>query len=494
MFDRMDLTDLFVPVGCELEKTMKVVHLAYSNDELNRLRAHGIADNVAVFKEEIKGIYPKTIVDEKQLQAVDSFIIQHSKGAFNLNSAIQSDRGFALLSLEEAQRLTLAYDQFWRDYFKRIKPDIIAHETCSLMFNFLAAMHCAAAGAHYCYMPMVPGPGTGYYFMLMSGFDFICPELDRALKEIGSGRWPLEVTKSQDYLQEARKNLAVFLAPTYKRVPLFRLAISAILRKLQQKVRNHQYDRILDNIDYWIEGQCAAAEKMVNRLGYLRGITFDEIDNAEKYYFYPLHLEPEAVVLYHAHGIYKNQVKLIENIAAQLPPGKYLYVKDHPHDHGYRSADDYLTLKAIPNLRLIRESVPGKEVIAHSLGVITITGTAGFEALLLGKPVFTFGKTFYDAAPGVTYLRNVRDLRDALYASERRDPPKDEDLAAFLSAYLRSLHTGMTDYFAGRAKLYGIDARTNAIEVAKGIQEAVCAWGGALGHPVSRDMREPTGV
>ena len=82
--------------------------------------------------------------------------------------------------------------------------------------------------------------------------------------------------------------------------------------------------------------------------------------------------------------IYANQVKLIENIAASLPVGYYLYVKDHPHELAYRKAEDYRRLMQIPNVRLLRKSIPGKLVIRNAVGVFTINGTAGFEGLLLG--------------------------------------------------------------------------------------------------------------
>ena len=103
------------------------------------------------------------------------------------------------------------------------------------------------------------------------------------------------------------------------------------------------------------------------------------------FYFYPLHLEPESVVLYSGRGMYQNQVKLIQNIAAQLPPGDILYVKDHPHDHGYRSADDYIALNSVPNIKILEHNFPGKSVIKKSKGVFTINGT-----FVLERPFATF--------------------------------------------------------------------------------------------------------
>lgn len=469
LFHRCELTELFAPVGQALEGKARIVHLAYSDEEAARLRALGVTQPITIFKEEVRRLHPTSVADAATLAAIDELFIQQSGGAFNLNGAIQSDRGFTHLSLDEAQRLTVTYHRFWSEFLDRHSANVVLHETCSLMFNFVAAMLCARRGGHYFYFIMAQGPGKGFNHLLMSGFDFTCPDLERALTAVEKGDLAVDEQSCAAYLDDFRKSFSVFLGGAFKRPSLVRLAAVVIFKRVLRLLRGNSNDRVLDNIDFWSAERHAAEMKFVNLLRYRRDIRFDAFDPSQRYYFYPLHLEPEAVVLYHAHGLYTNQVKLIQNIAAQLPPGVLLYVKDHPHDPGYRSADDYLALKAVPNIRLLDSSVSGKEVTAHSIGVITQTGTTGFEALLLGKQVFTFGKTFYSPAPGVVYLRNIRDLRKALYAATEQPLVKDIALHRYLTAYFAALHPGLTDYFAGRAQRYGIDLEQNAIEVAAGL-------------------------
>lgn len=467
-FHRCELTDLFAPVSQCLHGEFQPVHLAYSATEADRLRELGVTAPVTIFKDEVKRLHPSSVADAATLKAIDDLFIRQSGGAFNLNGAIQSDRGFALLSLEEAQRLTVTYYRFWTDFLDRHDANIVLHETCSLMFNFVAAMLCAQRKGHYLYSIMALGPGKGYNHLLMSGFDFSCPDLDRALAAVESRQLPVDERACCAYLNEFRTSYSVFLGGAFKKPSQARLAAVALRDRLRM-LRASTNDRILDNIDYWSVNRRVAEKKLTNLRRYQKDIRFDAFDASQPYYFYPLHLEPEAVVLYHAHGLYANQVKLIQNIAAQLPPGVFLYVKDHPHDHGYRSVEDYLALKSVPNIRLLDTSISGKQVVAHSQGVITMTGTAGFEALLLGKPVFTFGKTFYSAAPGVELLHHVRDLRERLYAALERPPMTDAARYPYLTAYLHALHPGMTDYFAGRAVRYGIDLQDNARKVAEGL-------------------------
>lgn len=468
-FHRCELTDLFAPVSLCLENNIQAVHLAYSATEARQLRDLGVTAPITIFKDEVKRLHPSSVADPSTLKAIDDLFIQQSGGAFNLNGAIQSDRGFTLLSLEEAQRLTVTYYRFWTEFLDRHGANIVLHETCSLMFNFVAAMLCAQRKGRYVYSIMALGPGKGYNHLLMSGFDFSCPDLDQALAAVESQQLPVDEFACRAYLHEFRTSFSVFLGGAFKMPSLAKITLVAWRDKLRQLVHGIPHDRVLDNIDFWSAKRNVAGRKATNLRRYQKNVRFDAFDSSLAYYFYPLHLEPEAVVLYHAHGLYANQVKLIQNIAAQLPPGVLLYVKDHPHDHGYRSAEDYLALKSVPNIRLLDTSISGKQVVANSQGVITMTGTAGFEALLLGKPVFTFGKTFYSAAPGVVLLHHVRDLRERLYAALKRPPMTDAELYPYLTAYLHALHPGMTDYFAGRAVRYGLDLKDNAGKVAEGL-------------------------
>lgn len=468
-FHRCELTDLFVPVSLCLDGEFLPVHLAYSSTEAERLRELGVTIPFTIFKDEVKRLHPSSVVDANTLEAIDDLFIRQSGGAFNLNGAIQSDRGFALLSLEEAQRLTITYFRFWTAFLDRHDANIVMHETCSLMFNFVAAMLCAQRKGHYLYSIMALGPGKGYNHLMMSGFDFTCPDLDRALASVEAGHVPVAEQTCRTYLDEFRSSFNVFLGGAFKRPSIAKIVLVAWRNKLRQLLRVVPHDRVLDNIDYWSAKRNVAGRKLSNLRRYQKEVCFDDLDVSQPYYFYPIHLEPEAVVLYHAHGLYANQVKLIQNIAAQLPPGVFLYVKDHPHDHGYRSVEDYHALKSVPNIRLLDSSISGKQAVAHSQGVITITGTAGFEALLLGKPVFTLGKTFYSMAPGVVFVRNIRDLRENLYAALDRPPVGDAALYPFLTAYLRALHPGMTDYFARRAVRYGLDLQENSRKVAEGL-------------------------
>ncbi|MHC0055504.1 capsular polysaccharide export protein, LipB/KpsS family [Actibacterium sp. D379-3] len=482
LFHRMDLALLFSGLAAPLSRDLDVFHMAYGAEEKDRLASLGVSDPVVVFKDEIRALHDQIELSPALLEEIDALIIEQTDGAFSLNSAIQSDRGFALLDYADALHLTATYYVFWTRFIEDEGIDFLLHEPCTLMFNFLPALILAKRGGAYLYNIMATGRTGTLNHLTMTGYDFTCPEITRNLAEIEAGTRAVDPVACDAFLTEFRTSYEVFLSGVLGSKPSpMRLVGSMAKHAVVNRRKRARHDRVLDNIDHWRFSQNLGLDKLRNLVAYRR-IAFDTIDPSERFFFYPLHLEPEAVVLYHAHGIYENQVKLIQNIAGQLPPGTWLYVKDHPHDIGYRNAADYAKLKSVPNIRLIDARISGREVIRHAAGVITLTGTAGFEALLLGKQVYTFGKTFYSPGPRVTYLRHMRYLRAALYARRKEDALPDDDLYPYLTAYLDALHPGLTDYFAGRAEKYGIDLDENAERVAINLLATVADLGPGKGR------------
>lgn len=131
--------------------------------------------------------------------------------------------------------------------------------------------------------------------------------------------------------------------------------------------------------------------------------------NGEKYAYYPLHYEPELATLLLS-PFYYEQLMLIKLIARSLPLEFTLYVKEHPAMYGRRARSFYKDLLKIPNVRIFDAKASGFEAIKNARIITTITGTAGWEACLLGKPVITFGEVFYNELSFVKRVHNIETL------------------------------------------------------------------------------------
>ena len=125
---------------------------------------------------------------------------------------------------------------------------------------------------------------------------------------------------------------------------------------------------------------------------------FEEPDLSVPYILYPLHFHPESSTSVWAKS-YVDEYTVIKNIAFNLPAGHLLYIKDHKSAVGYPKLDFYRSICAFPNVVLLHPDAPTKLLIERSKAVITITGTVGFESLVLGKNVITLGNIFYDFHP-----------------------------------------------------------------------------------------------
>lgn len=133
-----------------------------------------------------------------------------------------------------------------------------------------------------------------------------------------------------------------------------------------------------------------------------------------KYIYLALHYQPENSSCPMG-GAFVEQHLIADIIAKNLPKGFLLYVKEHPlqKKHG-RSVTLYERIAALPNTFLIDRKVSSFALTENSQAVATITGTAGWEGFLKGKPVLKFGHSFYQFAPGVFKIRTVKEAQEAL--------------------------------------------------------------------------------
>lgn len=163
---------------------------------------------------------------------------------------------------------------------------------------------------------------------------------------------------------------------------------------------------------------------------------YDEINLSEDFVFFPLQHEPEASTMFYA-PFYNDQLWIIKQIANSLPLHYKLYVKEHPAMFGYRPRRYYKELKKIPNVRLIKPTITSFDLIKNSKLVTAITGTAGWEATLLKKPVITFGNAFYNTLPMLKRCRAIEDLPKLIKEQLENFNYDEKSLINFIAAILK---------------------------------------------------------
>lgn len=470
-FSRCELVHLYGKLHKHLISDFNIIHVAYSQFEADVLMdIHGIK-NVFIFKNEFTSESKNLNLNKLVIEDIDRLFIEQTDGRFNLSGSIQSDRTFLNMEYNSALKITATYYQVWKKIFDLQPIDFFIHEPTSLMLNHIASVLCKKQGGVYSTHIMVQGEST-YNFIMVDHDNGYPTELIYNYNKISAQDISLNRERIDSFIAKFRANYDVFFSvigsgkPNFKFY--FKIFKSAVREQLSRFINRNKINREIDNIEYFLKNNRLNSTRIKNFFDY-RKIKYDVYDSEVDFYFYPLHLEPEAVVLYWSDGIYSNQVKLIENIASQLPTDTMLYVKDHPHLYGYRNVEDYKYIQRIPNVKLLAPHLPGKKIVKDSIGVITLNGTAGMEALLLNKQVYIFGSAFYGVSSRVKFIKNIKDFREVIYSFNKTEHIDDEEIHRFVFAYLNSHKIGFTDFYGGVAEKINIDMAENIKQLSSGL-------------------------
>lgn len=214
----------------------------------------------------------------------------------------------------------------------------------------------------------------------------------------------------------------------YIALPLIR-----ILKRFDSNYNNpysymyyESYKNVTDPIKFYFRYQCS--KKYYNKADY-----------SKKYVYFPLHYQPEASTIVCAQK-YEKQSFFIDSWAKSLPADTVLYVKEHYVILGHRDPQFYKELKKYPNVVLIDPLESSRKLSMHAVAVTTLTGTAGFEAMLLRKPVILGGDIFFDKAPGVIKVSDI--YGNYLDIINNWKQPTREEVLRYLCAYFRAIAPG----------------------------------------------------
>ena len=137
----------------------------------------------------------------------------------------------------------------------------------------------------------------------------------------------------------------------------------------------------------------------------------------------PLHMEPEASLL-NLSPEFNNSMELISWVSKSLPADAVLVVKEQPSMFGMRPSSYYANLQRMANVLVAHPEIHGREWLARCNMLVTITGTMGFEAVAVDKPVLSFGAhQVINDLPTVEYANSFDKTRQAI--SKLLDPSAD---------------------------------------------------------------------
>lgn len=198
----------------------------------------------------------------------------------------------------------------------------------------------------------------------------------------------------------------------------------------------------------------------------------------ENYVVLFLHYQPEATSC-PGGDIFVDQRLCIELLLKYLPSNYKVYVKEHPHQlsklkDGYtaRMRDLYDDLLKNDRVKLISLGVKSFDLIDNAKAVATLTGTAGWEAMVRHKPVIAFGLCWYENyVRGVLRVTNEESAKD-MYKFIGEYQFDEHSLLSYLASVGKG--TYVADYFKrNRTGVLTISKEENVNGVVKAILEHV---------------------
>lgn len=136
---------------------------------------------------------------------------------------------------------------------------------------------------------------------------------------------------------------------------------------------------------------------------------------------FPMHLRPESSTSVLSR-YYEYDIEVLKNIAFSLPHNARLIVKEHKQALGTRDLSFYNYVLSLPNTYLLSPNFDLKPNINRFDALVTLTSTAGFEALCEGVPVLLLGRTFYSDYDGVISVDSFEKLNKELKTLNKISP------------------------------------------------------------------------
>lgn len=324
-----------------------------------------------------------------------------------LATSFMSDRFLGRYPYQQRLEILGKEVAFWRAIFAEYAPVAAVNELVAIEISEVLLIECRNRGIRYL---------AGMDCLVEGNFYWLRNPLSL------SGKYLPEVAPGEASLAEAQCYVQKLLASDYKPyyvrnlrkrralLPLLVAVAKMLLWRLRARLatslgsfRYELYD------DEYTKKVVVYFKSLFRRYDTLAGLP-----SGREVIFYPLHQEPEATLNYMSE-FYSNQVATIENILKCLNVDQVLVVKEHPVDTGSLLRRKFWDLRRqYSGLYYLPAEVHGREVVAVSQRVVTLTSTLGWEAAVMGKKVYVLGQIFYDSFAGVTSVGDFNELKREL--------------------------------------------------------------------------------
>jgi hypothetical protein len=333
--------------------------------------------------------------------------------------------------------------------FNDLKPDLVVSFICVTMLDYIAYLFARARGVRFLNLrPTRIGDRVAFSRLLNDP----SPELAWQYQQLMAGKQSPFKEEAQNYIRRVREQHGRYegvIRPSDKPALKTNVLKFARINQLLSAMRSYwNYKNSIEASDNHVPDPLRRLyftswrnPNQARRIGeFFKGRYVNEADlSLMRYVFFPLHTEPEVSLLVYGRP-YVNQIEIIRMLALSLPIDTVLVVKEHPWMVGKRSLGAYQKMLNIPRVRFADPAVEARTLVKQSDLVAVVTGSVALEAVMLGKPVITFGDCPYNLLPDemVHRCRDLRYLQTMIYNAITEHQSNEAALLAYVTAVLES--------------------------------------------------------
>lgn len=416
-------------LGCELRivATLRQYHEWYREAGLASELISGIVDSPAEHRPEVAQEYedrygPPGI---QWIAALD----QHLGELFGPDSP-------------RSRAVVLAAYRFWESYLDRHDPDVLVFRDIG-SFATRTAFEVARARGRPAHLIFHLGPTDGRTILADVDESSIWSELVEKVGRPADGSPP---ERRKDELREEVRGRVDLSGPSmapsqlmsHSAIQLTRIMLQETMRERAARRKGEAIAVVaarLTRRKYWNVFRWRFVSSRLFR--------YDLPREGDAYVYLPLFFEKEWQNLVGAHFISTNLTAVVREVSLSLPHGHLLYVKEHPAVPGEFSLARLRELRAIPNVRVIDPRASGRHLVAKSAATVSIlSGTSGWEAFLLRRPVVSIGDSWYGLSDLVQSCSRLEALPEALWEAlkggEAEYAAREDDWLRFIDAVIGS--------------------------------------------------------
>lgn len=371
-----------------------------------------------------------------------------------LQSSFGSDRSMGWLNIEGRRIVLGKLISFFRNIFSDRVYSAVIHETISIEHEEVLSL--IAKELNVLDLTFLPAFLNSHFYWKHSPYSSSFDKYIFDNTEIRKDVIPLVQGYIDIVKNKGHKPFYSKFRP-HKAIP----PLVSVLSYAKNRNRQFSYeDRFRDSVFYHnhLGFNEDVLETKINEVSRNRN-DYDSFEDIEysKFYFYPLHYEPEATLLYF-NPVYSDQAYVIEQIAHQLPLDTVLVIKEHPQQPGTLMLPRFYHIrKQFSNVIFLPADIDSYQIIKFSKGVITINGSVGWEALVNNIPTIALGNVFYDKHPDLIKVRNIQDLK-ALFV-EQHPVPSNENTFEYACKIMSLSYKGILQdvaYYSSEENIFNV--------------------------------------